>query len=245
MQQYYNEIVSISQRIYDSSRATKDEITLLENYPHIFVLSCVMDRQSKYIKTSEIPFQIADKLGGLNFKLFSDKSEKWYIDFFKEKKLHRFPHKMAVSFYKAIQKIKNDYNGNAGLIWNDNPTSAELVYRFLEFDGVGIKIATMATNILSRDYGVKIKDHYAIDISPDIHVKRTMYRLGLLPEQENIDFSQIDSTKVIYKAKSINPTFPGLMDLAFWEIGTKKICTNKKCNSKNCPFGDICKKQGI
>lgn len=45
-----------------------------------------------------------------------------------------------------------------------------------------------------------------------------MYRLGFLPYKEDIVLSEIDPTMVVYRAKSLNPSFPGLMDLAFYQI---------------------------
>ncbi len=242
-QLYYQEIIRLSKAVYDESSATQEEKELLRNYPHIFVLGCVMDRQIGYTRAWNIPLIIADKLGGKDFCKFAAKSEQWYIDVFETEKLHRFNRPMAKMFYLAVQKIKNDYYSDASRIWNDKPNSAELVSRFLDFEGVGIKIATMATNILSRDYKVKLQDYCAIDISPDIHVKRVMYKLGLLPQEKNVDFSKIEATKVVYKAKSMNPEFPGIFDLAFWKVGNEKICMNKKCNEAQCIFGRICKKQ--
>ena len=243
VQDYYNQIVKISKGIHNSAQIDSEKEQLLKDYPHIFVLGCVMDSQIKYERAWKIPLIIAKELSGKGFDLFLNKSEQWYINFFEQKKLHRFNESMAKAFYAALQRIHEKYNDNAALIWNDKPTSAELVCRFLEFDRVGIKIATMAANILSRDYKVPLKDYYAIEISPDIHVKRAMYRLGLLSQQKVAKFSSIDSNKVIYRAKSMNPEFPGIMDLAFWKIGEEKICTNTACNDEKCPFGKICKKQ--
>ena len=95
---------------------------------------------------------------------------------------------MGEYFYDAIELIHNKYNDDASNIWKSNPNSAQVGCRFLEFNGVGIKIATMAVNILSRDYKVPMTDMSAIDISPDRHVKRCMYRLGLIPERKEHDF---------------------------------------------------------
>ena len=243
--QYIENILSICKNIYDRNSATNYEKKMLKEYPHMFVFGCVMDSQINSDKAWKIPYLISKEIGGFEFKLFASHDEEYYVKLFNKNKYHRFNDVMAKALYNSIKIIETKYSGHAENIWNDNPSSSEIVYRFLEFDRVGVKIATMAANILSRDYGIPVKDHYAIDISPDIHVKRAMYRLGLIEEIPNDDFSNIDSTKIIYRAKSIYPEFPGIMDLAFWQIGKDKICTNTECHADICPFGKICKRQGI
>lgn len=240
-----NEMLKICKSIYDRYEPKDEDLSLYKKYPHLFVFGCVMDSQIDAVKAWNIPKLVANELGGKDFQLFVQKDEQYYIQLFKDKKYHRFNEKMAYALYYAIQVIKNIYNGDASNIWNDKPTSAELVCRFLDFKNVGVKIATMAANLLLRDYKVKLKDYYSIDISPDVHVKRTMFRMGLLGDFECDNFAKIDPNKVIYRARSINPIFPGLMDLAFWKVGFDRICTNSKCNAKKCPFARLCIKQGV
>ena len=43
-----------------------------------------------------------------------------------------------------------------------------------------------------------------------------MYQMGLIGNFECNDFSKIDSSKVIYRTRSVNPKFSGLLDLSFW-----------------------------
>lgn len=245
---YINKILKIANERYE--KACKHELNEKEKiqmqYPHLFVLGCVMDSQIDFERAWEIPFTIAKELKSYELSEFLKKDLAWYKKYFADNKLHRFNDVMAEAFYSALQRIHNKYKDNAKNIWNDKPTSGELICRFLEFDRVGIKIATMAANILTRDYGVEIQDKFAIDISPDIHVKRLMYRLGLIEEIPGLDsFAKIDPTKITFAARSINPAFPGLPDLIFWEIGANKICENNKCHDDKCPFGAFCIKQGL
>lgn len=240
-----NEMLKICKDIYDSYQSKKEDTILYEKHPHLFVLGCVMDSQIDADKAWNIPKLVANEVGGMDFQSFMQKDEKYYIQLFKDRKYHRFNERMGLDFYHAIQLISNKYNGDASNIRNDEPTSAELVCRFLEFKNIGVKIATMAANLLARDYKVKLKDYYSIDISPDVHVKRTMFRMGLLGNFQCDDLTKIDPNKVIYRARSINPIFPGLMDLAFWKVGFDRICINTKCNAKLCPFAEVCIKQGV
>lgn len=208
----------------------------LENYPHAFVLACAMDRQLTAERAWSIPYQIKQVLGDFSIETLYSISLEQYKKIFNEKKLHRFNDDMAEVFYKAVHKIVEEYDGDASKIWSDNPSSATVVSRFLDFDGMGIKISTMATNILSRDFKVPLSDYYSIDISPDVHVKRVFKRMGLIKKK---DIQNVD--KIIYKARSINPEFPGLLDLTCWKLG-KDICrpTTPKCNE--CVFKEQCPK---
>ena len=242
--EYINEIIRISQEVYENEKATPVQIDLYNSYPHIFVLACVMDRQIDADRAWKIPLNVAEELGSKSFNAFLSKDREYYINLFNTKKYHRFNQTMGEYFYDAIQLIHNKYNDNASNIWKANPNSAQVVCRFLEFNGVGIKIATMAVNILSRDYKVPMTDMSAIDISPDRHVKRCMYRLGLIPERKEHDFLNVSETEIVYAAKAINPSFPGLMDLAFYYMGSKGYCENNSCDKEKCLFGKICKRQG-
>ena len=243
--EYVKEVLLICKEEYDKAQAPQEHKDLYENYPHMFVFSCVLDSQLDAERVWKIPLILAEELGGKEFYRFLEKDEEWYINFFNAKKLHRFNTMMAQAIYSAVQDIHNKWNDDASNMWKGKQSSAQVIYNFYKFKRVGIKIATMAANILSREYGIELGDYSAIDISPDVHVKRAMYRLGFRPYKEDIVLADIDPTMVVYRAKSLNPSFPGLMDLAFYNIGSKGICQNRKCNAGICPFGKICKKQGI
>ena len=146
--------------------------------------------------------------------------------------LHRFVDKMTDCFYLAVQKIEKVYDGNATAIWSKNPSSAEVVYRFLQFDGVGPKIGTMAANILARDFKIPFSDYTAIEISADVHIRRVFGRLGLCASNASVE-------QIIYKAKALYPSFPGMMDFPCWDIG-RNWCKpeNPKCN--DCYMHNLC-----
>lgn len=208
----------------------------LEKCPHAFVLACLMDRQINAERAWAIPYKIYKEVGTFNIYKLKEKRKEYYKELFNKNKFHRFNNDMAEIFYNGICRIIDKYEGKANKIWNDNPSSAAIVYRFLEFDGCGIKIATMAANILAREFKIPMLDYYCIDISPDVHIRRVLYRLGFVEKEASPDM-------VIYKARELNPKFPGLIDSVCWEIG-RNYCRPKfgDCKCEDCFMNEACPK---
>ena len=204
------------------------------NFPHAYVLACGMDRQIKAERAWMIPIHIKRIIGSFAIDKLGSISNDEYVDIFTENSLHRYNTIMATAFYSAVQKIINEYDGDASRIWTGNPSSASVVYRFLQFEGYGTKIATMAVNILARQFKVPFSDYYSIDISPDVHILRVLRRSGLV----KIDASR---ESIIYKARELNPEFPGIIDFSCWEIG-RKWCRPRNPNCAECMISEECKK---
>jgi endonuclease-3 len=205
----------------------------LAGHPHAFVLACVMNRQIKVEKAWRIPYLISQKLDGFSIEVLARLSrEEVQEKIARPEPLHRFVETMSQSFYSAVQRIMKHYAGDAARIWTGKPSSAEVVYRFLGFEGVGPKIATMATNILARRFKIPLADYVSVDISSDVHVRRVFSRLGLCPADATVE-------QVIYKARALCPDFPGIMDSPSWHIG-REWCVgqNPKCHA--CYMNDLC-----
>ncbi len=213
----------------DADRVLND----IRRKPHLFVLGCVVDRQVKTEKAWMIPIHLSEAAGGMEFDRF-ERLEPRSIErvLMGPPALHRFPRAMAPSLHSAVQRIRTSYGGVASRIWAGRPSSAEVVYRFLEFDGVGPKIATMAANILARYFKIPFADLYSIDISADAHVRRVFARLHLVPEDASME-------QVIYRARGLHAEFPGLLDLAPYRAG-RSWCrpTHPLCGS--CFLREVC-----
>lgn len=198
---------------FTNSPAADSLLNDLEHHPHAFVLGCVMDRQIKAERAWVIPYLVSEKLGDFSFRRLSALSLEQVRDLLtKPEPLHRFPEKMSLNFHAAVQRIADCYAGDASRIWRGEPPSAEVIFRFLGFRGIGPKIATMAANILARNFKVRFADYYSVDISVDVHVRRVFTRLGLVAEKSTVD-------EIIYCARALHPEFPGLLDFPAWEIG--------------------------
>lgn len=244
MEKIVDQLIIKGEELYNSPFSTiqfsKDEevnrvMNDIDNYPHIFVLSCVMDRQINAERAWRIPVVVSKIINDLSFNGFFKLTEEEILRIFVENSLHRFNEVMSQFFYKAIKKIHLDYKNDASLIWKGNLKSATIVRRFIQFEGVGVKIATMATNILAREFKIKIQDRFCIDISPDVHVKRVFTRLGL------IDINS-SNEELIYCARELNPEYPGVFDLSLWEIG-RNWCRPKNPLCNDCYLNDGCLKK--
>lgn len=212
-----------------------DLLNNLVEYPHAFVLACIMDRQIKSERAWLILYEFTVSLGGFELQKLLGLTQGWVREFFRKNQLHRFPDVMADNFYSAIQHIHYKYNNNVENIWAGSPRSATIVRRFLQFSGVGIKIASMATNTLVRDFKIPVADKLCIDISPDIQVKRVFVRLGLIEKDASND-------ELIYCARELNPEYPGIFDLSAWEIG-RKWCRPNNPSCGECFLNSYCSKR--
>ena len=207
--------------------------TDLEKYPHLFLLACIANRQIKAEKAWSIPYNMHLLFNSVEFESLEKLKSKDWLKLTKQIG-HRFPEKTADSLELAIKHIRNTYDGNAAKIWNDKPSSAEIIQRLREFDGVGQKIAAMTAQILVRDFGIEYSDYKRLDIAVDVHTRRVMKRLGLVNPNDS-------DQEIIFKAREMNPEFPGVFDLPLWRIG-RNFCkeTNPKCSK--CPMNLSCLK---
>ena len=210
----------------------------LDYYPHAFIIACVMDRQIKAELAWSIPYRLSERIGDFEFPTLYH-LKRWQLRKYLNNPtpLHRYTEKMSEYLFSAIQIIGDEYNGDASNLWAGKPSSADVVFRLLKIHGVGPKIATMATNILARNFKIKFKDYYSIDISADVHVKRVFYRLGLSDKKASIE-------QVIYKARALNPEFPGLLDFPCWEIG-RNWCRPKNMICKECYMKEVCPSSNV
>lgn len=205
----------------------------LARHPHAFALGCLMDRQQKAEKSWVIPYRFQKRLGSFAFGVLSGLSQEQVETLMREPEpLHRFVSEMARVFYLAVQQIADQYSGDASLIWAGRPSSAIIVQRFLQFHGAGVKIATMATNILLRDFKIPMSDTASIDISPDVHIRRTLTRLGLV-------HAGASNEEIIRAARVLHPTYPGILDQPLWEIG-RNWCRPQAPDCDKCYLQHLC-----
>ena len=208
----------------------------IENYPHAFILACTIDYCVDANIAWSIPYQIMKALGGdFSIEKLASISERNYKKLFRKLRPgHRFVNQSARVFYRAVQRIKDRYDGDASVMWKEK--SAELfIKEFRFFYHVGQKISNMAANLLYTNLGVKFTDLCNIDIAVDRHVKRVFERTGLVEQNAG-------KNAIIQRAREINPEYPGRLDLPVFNLG-RNICQNYNPLCNECPLSETCPKK--
>lgn len=211
----------------------------LDRYPHAFVVACVMDLGVKSEEAWGAPAELRRRLGTFELNRLCVLSEEDIRRAMTEPTvLHRYREKVPARVHRALLRIRDVHKGNAANIWTGKPSSAAIVRRFLEFDGVGQKIATMAANILVRHFRIPVSDHYSIDVSVDTHVRRVMTRLGLIPPESSVE-------EIVYTARELHPEYPGIFDSALWDIGRGFCHPRKPPECTRCAMTQLCPREGV
>jgi len=213
----------------EADRLVKD----LAGHPHAFVIACVMDRVIEAEQAWGIPYELQLRLGSFELPFLLKLSEQDLEQAMKQPtSLHWLNNVMPKNMYRAIHRISDQYDGDARAIWAGRPPSATVVGRFLEFDGIGPKIASTAVNILTRDLHVEFANRSGIDIGADTQVRRVLSRMGFVPE----DASNED---IIERARGMYPEYPGVFDLVLWDTG-RSVCRPKDPACARCEWAAQC-----
>ena len=229
---------SISGR--ESGLAAHALVNDLERHPHAFVLGCIADRQVKANVAWRLPQLIREVAGDFEFETLAQLPERVWSTVL-ERSGHRLAKDMQRLLPAAIQLIRERHRGDAARLWRPGSSGAAVARRFLEFDGVGPKIANMAVNILIRHFKVALKPPRP-DIAVDTHVLRVFVRLGLL----RLEHSQQRSTtmkqrlRLQLRARELNPDWPGELDWPVWQIGRKWCHASHPPKCPECCMGTVC-----
>lgn len=147
--------------------------------------------------------------------------------------LHRYVETVPRWVVAAARKVAAEFGGDASRIWSDTPTARQLIDRLLAFDGIGLKKAAMAVEMLERDLGVPVRDMGGSDIAYDVHVRRVFLRTGLAERD--------DEQHMIEATRALHPERPGELDDPAWRVG-KLWCHASEPNCPDCPITEACPK---
>jgi uncharacterized HhH-GPD family protein len=204
---------------------------LLVDDPFAFLLAVISDYQVQAEKAWSLPYLLKERLGHLEPSVLLAYPRSLAAAIARKPALHRYVNMVPHFILEACRIILDEYDGDAGAIWGDEPTAVELQRRLRRFPGISQKKAAMAVEILERDLGVPVRDLEGTDIAFDVHLRRVFLRSGMA-EEDNPDH-------MIGIARQVHPPRPGALDFPAWAIG-RQWCrpTDPLCGE--CVLDPVC-----
>jgi endonuclease III len=131
--------------------------------------------------------------------------------------------------------VVEECGGDAANIWQGKRAS-QVKRTFLSIHGVGPGIASMAVLLIEAAFHVRFDDldRKNMDIKPDVHTVRVLFRLGV--SQEKTEACAVSA------ARRIHPEYPGAIDGALWWIG-RTFCHPSNPACSQCCVQAVCSKR--
>jgi endonuclease-3 len=231
------ELAHAFQHAAEPPRMTRHEeanalVSDLEGHPHAFVLACASSAMLHGDGGCLLPLEIKARVGHFDMPRLAQVSKADWLKLVSEPPICAATERLAQVLFRAVQHIHRFYDDNAAAVWEGKPSSSALVGRLMEFD-IAPATAIAAANALVRDFGVQLSDRYSIDITVDGDIRRVMTRLGLVEDGAG-------AATVLYKARELNPQYPGLLDLPLLEVA-RTTCHAEFPSCDRCPLVDACR----
>ncbi len=217
---------------------TPEAVQLIHDNSFAFISACCLDRGTKAEIIWTIPYWLYQQVGHYDPSRFYTLSRDQIASLFdKLPQKPRYTNAAPRTFQEICRIVVEEFEGNAENIWK-NRRAMDVKRKLLSVFGVGSGIANMSVVLIEGLYHLTFSDlDYAnMDIKPDVHTMRVLYRLGVSPA-----ISEMEAT---IAARQLSPTYPGAIDGPLWSIG-RNWChpTNPVCTS--CPLNSCCEKVGL
>lgn len=211
---------------------------LVPSNPYAFCVACCLDRGAKAEIIWTIPYWISLSVSHFDPAIFYKMSLPEITEIF-----YRLPKRprylnIAPTTFQIITKITiEQFDGNARKIW-EGKKAFEVKKTFTSVKGVGEGISNMAVILIENAFNITFSDldHTQMNIKPDVHTMRVLYRLGISPI--------IDVNAAIKSAQLLCPEYPGSLDGPLWYVG-RTWCKAEKPNCNECDLNIVCKRIGL
>lgn len=209
---------------------------LIFDDPYAFCLATCLDRGMKAEIIWTIPYWIQRALGHLDprrvYALPLDQLDALVQGLPKRPRYHNSAPR---TIHEITEIVVERFGGDASAIWRHR-RAADVQATFRSVHGVGPGIASMAVLLLERGYGIRFTDldRRHMDIKPDVHTRRVLYRVGVAPDT--------DETTAIATARALNPDYPGALDFPLWVVG-RRWCSALAPQCRLCVLGSQCAKR--
>jgi endonuclease III len=212
--------------------------TFALNNAYAFAMAICLDRGTKAEIIWTIPHDIYKHLGHLDPALIHAMTIEEVSALIRG--LSRKPRYVndAPKTIKELTKIVvEECGGDASQIWRGKK-AREVKRTFMSVHGVGPGIASMALLLIENAFGIRFNDldHASMDIKPDVHTVRVLYRLGV--SNDATEKAAIDAARLCH------PAYPGELDAPLWYIG-RQWCDAMKPRCSTCIVTGVCQKIGV
>jgi|GEM_PF-2045046 len=201
--------------------------------PYAFAIACCLDRGMKSEIIWTIPFDIRQYLGSLDpYQINQMSLEDISLMFNRLPRKPRYIHDAPQTLDDLTRIVVLDCDGDASKLW-EGKLATEVRRTFESIHGVGPGLANMAVLLIEKAFNVSFTDidHHQMDIKPDVHTIRVLFRLGVSSKETD--------REAVEAARSLNPDFPGEIDGALWYIG-REWCHANRPSCIQCPMEDLC-----
>lgn len=217
---------------------TPEAVQLIHDNSFAFISACCLDRGTKAEIIWTIPYWLYQQVGHYNPSRFHSLSLDQITSLFEKlPQKPRYTNAAPQTFQDICRIVVEDFEGNAENIWKDR-RAMDVKRTLLSVFGVGSGIANMSLVLIEGLYHLTFSDldYTNMDIKPDVHTMRVLYRLGVSPT--------INEMEAIIAARRLSPAYPGAIDGPLWSIG-RNWChpTNPECAA--CPLNACCERVAL
>jgi uncharacterized HhH-GPD family protein len=204
---------------------------LVRTSPEAFLIGVLFTQGVPAERAWAAPYLLRERLGHLDLRRLAVEREAVEEAVARPPALHRFKHTVPGWISDAAQRLLDCWGGSAASIWADEPTAVELMERLARFQGIGRKKAAMAVELLTRVFGVRVRELEHGTVAYDTHVRRVFLRSGLVDRDTPADIDRA--------AAAAYPDAPGRLDLPAWLIG-RQWCRPLGPDCDACWLADEC-----
>src|SRR5262249_25956066 len=130
---------------------------LLSSSPLALLLGMMLDQQVTMEKAFSSPYVLQQRLGhDLEARELAEMDEETLTELFaRPPALHRFPKANAKRAQELCQVLVAQYGGDAGRLWSDAGSGAELMARVSTLPGFGKQKSQIFVALLGKQFGVQ------------------------------------------------------------------------------------------
>lgn len=211
---------------------------LVPSNPFAFCVASCLDRGTKAEIIWTIPYWISQIVGHFDPEKFYQMSLPEVTEIFsKLPKKPRYINMAPATFQSITSIILDQFGGNSRKIW-EGKKAKEVKKTFLSVKGVGEGISNMTVILIENAFEITFSDldHTQMNIKPDVHTMRVLYRLGVA--------AYIEEIEAISAGRILNPEYPGEIDGPLWYVG-RTWCKAEKPRCNDCDLESECERIGL